>query len=87
MFENSLRGACCYKLCNFGERHDLFSHYGRIKANSAAKELNGPNRNTKGGSQNLQITYHYIPYFFNCKNDLRLDAAIILIIFCSHLQL
>ena len=44
--EKSLIGAYSNKLFDFGKRHSLFSCYGQIKPNSAAKELHIKNLNT-----------------------------------------
>ena len=54
-----------------------FSRHGRIKANSAAKELNVANENTKGGAPNLKYAYHKTAHFFNRQNDYHSSAAII----------
>ena len=43
------------RLYDFKKRHGFFSRYDRIEANSAAKELNITNRNTKGGLPNRPI--------------------------------
>ena len=40
---------------DLGERHGLFSCYGRVKANSATQEPNVTNINTKAGPPNRQI--------------------------------
>ena len=55
LFEKSLIGADCNRLYGLKERHGLFSCYGRIKANSAGKNPNITNINTKAGPPNRQI--------------------------------
>ena len=75
LFKKSSKGAYWYNLCDSGERHGFCSCYGRIKTNSAAKQL-VTNRNIKEGHQIVRQAYHYIPYFFKCQNDHRLDATI-----------
>ena len=47
LFEKSVIGTYCNKLYDLKETHSLFSCYGRIKANSAGKNLNVTNINTK----------------------------------------
>ena len=47
LFEKSVIGAYCNMLYDLKESHSLFSCYGRIKANSAGKNLNVTNINTK----------------------------------------
>ena len=47
LFEKSLIDAYCNRLYVLEESHGLFSCYGRIKANSAVKNLNVTNINTK----------------------------------------
>ena len=54
MFEKSLVGAYCNRLYDLKERQDSFSCYGRIKANSAGKNLNVTNSNTKAGLPNCR---------------------------------
>ena len=49
LFEKSLIGAYCNRLYDLKESHSPFSCYGRIKANSAGKNLNVTNINTKKG--------------------------------------
>ena len=55
LFEKSLIGGYCSRLYDLKERHGPFSCYGRIKANSAGKNLNVTNINTKAGPTNRQI--------------------------------
>ena len=55
LFEKSLIGAYCNRLCDLGQRHCPFSCYGQIKANSAGKNPDVTNSNTKAGSPNRQI--------------------------------
>ena len=50
LFEKSLIGTCCKRLYDLKERQDPFSCYGQIKANSAGKNLNDANTNTKAGT-------------------------------------
>ena len=76
MFEKSLIGAHCNRLYDLKERHSPFSCYGRIKANSAGKNLNVTNINTKTGPPHRQIGLHQIAHFINCQNDHRLGDAI-----------
>ena len=52
--EESLIGANWVRLYDFGKRYGLFSCYGRIKANSAGKNLNVTN--TKSVPLNRKIT-------------------------------
>ena len=54
-FEKSLIGAYCNRLFDLRERHGPFSCYGRMKANSAGKNLNVTNIDTKTGPPNFQI--------------------------------
>ena len=56
LFEESLIGAYCNRLYDLGERLGPFSCYGRIKANSADKNLNVTNMNTKADPPNRQIS-------------------------------
>ena len=87
MLENSLIGAYWNRVYDFGERHAFF-RYGRIKASSAAKELNIKNINAKGRAPNCEIfPYYYIAYFCNCQNDHHLDAASFLTMFTFSLTL
>ena len=73
MLEKSLIGAFCNRLYNFGERQGPFSCYGGIKANSAAKELNVRNVNTRVSRQfkvanlksNLMKCHSYMHVIFN----------------------
>ena len=77
LFENSLTGAYWNRLYDFEERRGFFLCYGRIKANSAAKELNVTNINTYGDSPNRQIGLSLNSSFvFNCQNDYDSGAAI-----------
>ena len=55
LFEKSIIGVCCNRLYGLAERHGFFSCYGRIKANSAGKNLNATNINTKAGPPNRPI--------------------------------
>ena len=52
MLERSLIGDYCNRLYYVGERHGLFSCYGRITENSVGKDLNVTNINTKAGPPN-----------------------------------
>ena len=47
LFEKSIIGIYCNRLYDLKESHSPFSCYGRIKANSAGKNLNVININTK----------------------------------------
>ena len=76
MLENSLIGAYWYSLYDFGEKHNPFSCNGRIRANSAAKELHIRNINTKEGPPNRHTGLPLNSSFFNCQNDHHLGAAI-----------
>ena len=76
MFEKSSIGAYWIKLYHLGERRDLFSCYGRIKANSAGKNLNVRNRNTKAGPPNRQLGLPLTSSFFMSLNDHHLGGAI-----------
>ena len=49
LFEKSLIGTNCNRLYDLKESHSSFSFYGRIKANSAGKNLSVTNINTKKG--------------------------------------
>ena len=49
LFEKSVIGAYCNRLYNLKESHSPFSSYGRIKANSASKNLNVTDIDTKAG--------------------------------------
>ena len=49
LFEMSVIGMNCNRLYGLRESHSPFSCYGRIKANSAGKNLNTTNINTKKG--------------------------------------
>ena len=55
LFQGSLIGVYCNRLYDLRERHGPFSCYGQIKANSAGKDLNVTNINTKTGPPNRQI--------------------------------
>ena len=57
LFEKSLIGAYCNRLhvYDLGQRHGPFSCYGRSKANSAGKNLNGTNIYTKVSPPNCHI--------------------------------
>ena len=47
LFKKSVKGTYCNRLYDLKESHSPFSCYGRIKANSAGKNLNVTNINTK----------------------------------------
>ena len=47
LFEKSVIGTYCNRLYDLKKSHSPFSCYGRIKANSAGKNLNVTNINTK----------------------------------------
>ena len=49
LFEKSVIGVYCKRLYDLKKSHSPFSCYGRIKANSAGKNLNVSNVNTKKG--------------------------------------
>ena len=49
LFEKNLIGTYCNRLYDLKESHCPFSCYGRIKANSAGKNLNVTSINTKKG--------------------------------------
>ena len=55
LFKKRLIGAYCITLYDLRERHGTFSCYGRIKANSAGKDLNVTNINMKAGPPNRHI--------------------------------
>ena len=55
LFEKSLIGAYCNRLYDLKERQGPFLCYGRIKANSAGKNLNVTSINTKADPPNRQI--------------------------------
>ena len=76
MFENSLIGAYYNRLYELKERDGTFSCYGRIKANSAGKNLNVTNINTNAVLPNCQIGLLLNSSFFNCQNDHHLGDAI-----------
>ena len=52
LFEKSLIGAYCNRLYDVVESHGPFLCNGRIKANSAGKNLELTNTNTKAGLPN-----------------------------------
>ena len=54
LFEKSVIGAYCNKLYDLKKKQGPFSCYGRIKANSAGKNLNVTNINIKAGPLNRQ---------------------------------
>ena len=64
LFEKSVIGAYCNWLYDLGERHGSFSFYGPIKANSAGKNRNVTNINTKAGPPNRQICLPINSSFF-----------------------
>ena len=49
LFEKSVIGTYCNRLYDLKESHSPLSCYGRIKANSAGKNLNATNVNPKKG--------------------------------------
>ena len=55
LFEKSLIGIYCNRLYDLGERHGSFLCCGRIKRNSAGKNLNVTNINAKAGPLNRQM--------------------------------
>ena len=55
LHEKSLIGAYYNRLYDSGERHGSFLCCGRIKENSAGKDLNVLNINIKAGPPNRQI--------------------------------
>ena len=55
LFEKSLIGVYWNRLYDLVERHGPFSCYGRIKANSAGKNLKVTNINTNLGPPKRQI--------------------------------
>ena len=63
LFEKSLIGVYCNMLYDFEERHGPFSCFGRIKANSASKNLNVTNTctNKKANPSNRQICQICLP--------------------------
>ena len=77
LFEKSLIGAYWNRVYNLKERQGPFSHYGRINANSADKNLNGTNVNTKACPPNrrtclppnssflMSQNYHHFGYAIN----------------------
>ena len=64
LFEKRLNGAYCNRLYDLGKRHGPFSCYGRIKVNSAGKNCNATNVNTKAGPPNRQISVPLNSSFF-----------------------
>ena len=58
LFQMSLIGAYCNMLYDLGERHGTFSCYGRIKANSAGKNLNVTSISTKAEPPNRENAHH-----------------------------
>ena len=65
LFEKSVIGVYCSRLYDLGQKHGPFSCYGRIKANSAGKNLNVTNINTKVGPPNCQIGLPLNSLFLN----------------------
>ena len=57
MFEKSLISVDCNRLYDLKKRQDPFSCYGRIKANSAGKDLNVTNINTKRAHRIVEHAY------------------------------
>ena len=61
LFEKSVIGIYCNKLYDLKESHSPFSYYGRIKANSAGKNLNITNINPK----KEMLLNHFVVAFIN----------------------
>ena len=59
--EKSLIGTYCNRLYDLKESHCPFSCYGRIKANSAGKNLNVTNSNPKNG----MLLNHFVVALIN----------------------
>ena len=76
LFEKSLIGTYCNRLYNLKEKQDPFSCQGRIKANSADKNLNVTSINTKAGPPNCQTCLPPNSSFFMGQNDHHLNDAI-----------
>ena len=55
LFKKNVIGAYWIRLYDLGGRHGSFSCYGRIKANSAGKDVNVTNIDMKAGPPNCQI--------------------------------
>ena len=68
LFEKSLIGAYCNRLYDLKERQDSFLCYGRINANSAGKNLNVTNINSK----TVMLLKHFVVALINvCTAKLR----------------
>ena len=76
LFEKSLMGAYCNRLYDSKKRQNPFSCYGRIKVNSAGKNLNVTNIDTKVAHQIVEHAYHQTAHFFMGQNDQHLSDAI-----------
>ena len=76
LFDKSSIGAYCNRLHDLKERQGPFSCYDRIKANSAFKNLNVTNINTKAGPPNRQTCLPPKSSFFVIQNDHHLGDAI-----------
>ena len=61
LFKKRLIGAYCNRLYDLKERQGPFSCYGRVKANSAGKNLNVTNINTKMG----MLLNHFVVALIN----------------------
>ena len=61
LLEKSVIGTYCNGLYNLKEIHSPFSCKGRIKANSASKNLNTTNSNTKKG----MLLNHFVAALIN----------------------
>ena len=61
LFEKSVISTYCNRLYDLKESHSPFSCYGRIKANSAGKNLNIRNINPKKG----MLLYHFVVALIN----------------------
>ena len=57
LFEKSLTGVYCNRLCDLGERHNFFHAMAELKQNSAGKNLNVTNINKKAGPSSGQIGF------------------------------
>ena len=55
LFEKNLKGACCNRFYDLGENMTPFHAMAELKANSAGKNLNETNINTKVVLPNCQI--------------------------------
>ena len=61
LFERNVIGTYCNRLYDLKESHSPFSCYGRIKANSAGKNLNVTNVYTKKG----MLLNHFVVALIN----------------------